>query len=436
MKAIKNIYVFLVVSLSATLGTLPLIIFYFNRMSTIVLLSNLIVVPILGIIAIPVCTAIILAAPLSYALALLFLDISSFLVRISVSMVDFFASIPGSSVFVTTPTLPEITAYYLFLMAAVKLIDFRKSEESSTSEIRKTIRPLWYHIILAVMAVFFVTDAIYLYARDNNKSLKITSIDVGQGSSTLIRLPGGKKILVDGGGSYDNIFDIGKYVVAPYLWYERIKSIDIVVLTHPHPDHLNGLVHILSNFDVKEVWSNGENVEMETFEDFVKIINERNITHRLISADTGHMIINGTKITILNPPKTVDLENDLPRKFDKTNNDAIVMKLTFGDVSILLPSDISEPTENNLVKSGKSLKSQIMLVPHHGGSTSSTIPFLNRVKPEVAMISCGAENVYNDPRPDVLRRYLRIGTKIMRTDINGAIDIATDGKNITYSSQK
>jgi competence protein ComEC len=436
-KIFRNIYIFLIVSLSATLGTLPLVVLYFNRMSTIVLLSNLIVVPIMGIIAIPICTAIILAAPFSYALALFFLNISSFLVRISVSMVDFFASIPGSSIFITTPTLLEIAAYYLFLMAAVKLVDFRKREESSPSETNKSsISPLWYRISFAALAVFFAIDAIYLYARDNNESLRVTAIDVGQGSSTLIRLPGSKKILVDGGGSYENIFDIGKYVVAPYLWHERIKDIDIVILTHPHPDHLNGLLYVLSNFNVKEVWSNGETAEIETYEDFVKIINEKNITHRLISEDTGHITINGSMITLLNPPKTISLGKNMPRKFDKTNNDAIVMKLTFGNVSILLPSDISEPTETSLVKSGKNLRSQIILVPHHGGFTSSTIPFLNSVKPEIAMISCGRDNVYNDPRPDVLKRYLRFGTKILRTDRNGAIDITTDGKNIAYSSYK
>jgi len=435
-KLFRNIYIFIVVSLSATLGTLPLIVFYFNRMSTVVLLSNLIVVPILGIIAIPVCTAIILAAPLSHALALLFLDISSFLVRISVWMVDFFASIPGSSVFVTTPTFLEIAAYYLFLITAVKLIDFRKCEESNTSKIKSAISPLWYRITLAALAVFFAIDAIYLYTKDNNDSLKVTAIDVGQGNSTLIILPGGKKMLVDGGGSYENIFDIGKYVLAPYLWHERIRNIDIVVLTHPHPDHLNGLLYILSNFDIKEVWSNGETAEMETYEDFVRIINEKNITHRLISEDNGHMTINGATITILNPPKTINLKNDLPRKFDKTNNDAIVMMLTLGNVSILLPSDISEPTETSLVKSGKNLRSQIMFVPHHGGFTSSTIPFLNSVKPAIAVISCGADNVYNDPRPDVLKRYNRLGTRIFRTDLDGAISITTDGKNIVYSSYK
>jgi len=434
-KIYKNIFIFIIVSLSATLGTLPLIVFYFNRVSTIVLLSNLIVVPIMGIIAIPVCMAIIVAAPLSHELALVFLNISTFLVRISISLVDFFASLPGSSYFVSTPTLLEIAAYYLFLIAAISLIDFRKKKKNDDAVSKSTLGPQWYRITLAALTVFFIIDTIYLYASaNNNERLKVTSIDVGQGSSTLVTMPGGKKILIDGGGTYENIFDIGKYVIAPFLWHERIKCIDIVVLTHPHPDHLNGLIYILSHFDVKEVWTNGEDSETETYKDFVKMINEKNIAHRLVSEKSGEIKINTTTINILNPSNPVDLKKDLlPRKFDRTNNDAIVMKLTIGNVSILLPGDISEPSETRLIKSGKNIKSHIMLVPHHGGFTSSTIPFLNRVQPSIAVISCGRDNVYNDPHPDVLKRYLMLGTKILRTDINGAISITTDGKKIAYN---
>ncbi|HEX7534344.1 MAG TPA: ComEC/Rec2 family competence protein, partial [Syntrophales bacterium] len=135
-KVYKDIVIFIIVSLSATLGTLPLIVFYFNRVSTVVLLSNLFVVPVLGIIAIPVCTAIIVAAPLSHSVAFVFLSISSFLVKVSISMVDFFAAFPGSSFFLSTPTLLEITAYYVFLIVAVKLIDAWKNDESSTAESR------------------------------------------------------------------------------------------------------------------------------------------------------------------------------------------------------------------------------------------------------------------------------------------------------------
>ena len=433
-KIYKNIVMFIIVSLSATLGTLPLIVFYFNRMSTVVLLSNLFIVPVLGIIAIPVCTAIIIAAPLSQGLALFFLHISSFIVQISISMVDFFASFPGSSFFLGTPTFIEISAYYLFLIVAVKLIDTWKKKEGDTADSRSFLCPYRLRVAAAVLVFFFVIDALYLYVKDRrNENLVVTAIDVGQGSSALLRLPGGKKILVDGGGMYDNAVDIGKYVLAPFLWHERIRHIDIVVLTHPHPDHLNGLIYILSNFNVNEVWTNGETAESDTYKDFMKIVNEKNITHRLMSERIGDIRINNVTISILNPAGAIALKNDLPRKFDKTNNDAIVMKIAMGNVSVLLPADISEPSELRIIDAHKDIRSQVLFAPHHGGFTSSTVPFLNRVQPEIAVISCGRDNVYNDPHPDVLTRYFRRGTKVFRTDINGAINITTDGTNVAYN---
>jgi competence protein ComEC len=434
-KTFANIYIFVFVSLAATLGTLPFIVYYFNRVSTIVLLSNLIVVPIMGIIAIPVCMSIIVALPLSDALALVFLNIASYLVRISISIVDFFASLPGSSFFVSTPTLLEMGAYYLLLVVTVKLFDIWRHKEDNHSKRQSNINQKLYRISLAALTVFFIVDTIYLYARDiHNDKMKVTFIDIGQGNSTLIELPGGKKILLDGGGSYENIFDIGKYVVAPFLWHERIKNIDIVILSHPHPDHLNGLITILSNFDVKEVWTNGEEGYFETYEDFMKIIREKNITHRLISEKSGVTLISGTTLSVFNPLNSIDVKNDLPRKFDMTNNDSLVIKLTFGKVSFLLPGDISESSETRLVKSGRDIKSQVMLVPHHGGFTSSTMPFLDKVQPEFAIVSCGSDNYFNDPHPDVLKRFSRIGTKILRTDINGAISVTTDGTTITYTT--
>jgi len=436
-KIYKNICIFFIVSITATLGTIPLIVFYFNRVSTVVLLSNLIVIPILGIMAIPICMAIIIAVPLSQTLAMFFLNISTYIVHISITLVDFFASIPGSSFFISTPTVLEIAAYYLFLIAAVKFIDMLKTKSRAITESKSFISPHWYGIAIVALTIFFIVDAIYLYANDKmNDKLKVTVIDVGQGSATLIELPKGKKMLIDGGGMHDNVFDIGKYVVAPFLWHERIKKIDIIVLTHPHPDHLNGLIYILSHFNVTEVWTNGEPAEIDTYKKLTEVIKDNKIVHRIVSQESGDIKINNVTINILNPLKPVAIENNIPRKFDETNNDAIVLRFTLGNVSILLPSDISEITETHLAKSCKNIESQIISVPHHGGFTSSTIPFLKAVKPEIALVSCGRDNVYKDPHPDVLERYVSIGTKILRTDNNGAISITTDGSRIEYVTFK
>ena len=429
-----RIVMFIIVSLSATLGTLPLIVFYFNRISTVVLLSNLFVVPVMGILAIPVCTAIIIALPLSHALAMIFLSISSFLVKVSIYMVDIFASLPGSSFFLGTPTLLEISAYYLLLVVAVKLVEARRKGDDEPGKSTKSVNPYWLRFAAVALASFFVVDAIYFYVKDKgNKNLIVTAIDVGQGSSALIRLPGGKKMLLDGGGIYDNSFDIGKYVVAPFLWHERIRHVDIVVLSHPHPDHLNGLLYILSNFSVKEVWTNGETAESDTYKDFIKIVNEKNITHRLVSEKVPNVGINNVTISILNPADTVAPIEGLSRQLDKTNNDAIVMKIAMGNVSVLLPADISELSEMRIIAAHKDITSDVLFAPHHGGRTSSTIPFLNRVRPKIAVISCGRDNVYHDPHTDVLKRYFRFGTKVLRTDINGAINITTDGTNVAYN---
>jgi competence protein ComEC len=431
-KTLKNILIFVMVSVSATLGTLPLIVYYFNRVSTVVLLSNLAVVPVLGIIAIPVSTAIILAALISPTLGVFFVHISSFLVWISVAMVDFFASLPGSSFFISTPSLWEIVLYYGLLISVVKLMDFRNAnKENEHGKQQATGEFLWYRTAVVVILIFFFADAIYLNTHDLfTENLKVTAIDVGQGSSILVQLPGGRRMLIDGGGFPEGSFDVGRYVVASYLWHERISNIDIVVLTHPHPDHLNGLVFILSNFGVKEVWTNADSSGSDAYQDFKRIISERRIQHKSVSQKTGTVRMNDVLIDIINPEEPTENTEELSQQFEEVNNRSIVMKMTFGNVSFLFPGDISESAEARLIHLGRNMKSQVLFVPHHGSFSSSTEPFIRHILPDIAIVSCGTDNIYKVPHPDVLKLYSLLGTRIFRTDKDGAVSIITNGRNI------
>jgi competence protein ComEC len=426
-KLMFNSAMFVIVSLSATLGTWPLIIFYFNRFSNVVLPANIFVVPILGILAIPVSMAIILTAPISPTLAMPFIAISSFLVGTSIKIVTFFDSLPGASWIATTPSYMEIAAYYIFIFVAVGLLD-RKDKPMAQKE--KTYRLALKGVCLC-MILFLAGHAVYLHLRSSQSDdLSLTAIDVGQGISTLIRLPGGKTVLIDGGGFSDGSFDVGKNIVAPYLLYERIKKIDIVVLTHPHPDHLGGLIYILENFDIGEVWTNGQYAPTPLYENFLRIMKNRNINQRVISEETGAILIDRVVFDILNPEHPHSAKSEYSEKYHLMNDQSLVLRVTFKKISFLMTGDIADHAEQRILAAGKNLKSDVLMVPHHGGFTSSTRPFLRFVQPQIAIISCGKNNVYKTPHPDVLRRLAEIRATVFRTDLHGAITIKTDGVHL------
>lgn len=457
-KALRTISLFFFVSLSATLGTLPLILFYFNRLSLVTLAANLIVVPILGVIAIPFCLLIVIAVPISPWLADITIQISALLVRISLSLIERLASLTWSSVFVSTPTLLEIAAFYLLMISAGFWLEQLRNREI-TAKTRKTM--FLYKVIPVMLILFFIVDGTWIYLKGLQKGkLSLTAVDVGQGSAILVRLPGGRRMLVDGGGFFDDTFDIGKYVLAPFLWHERISRIDIVVLTHPHPDHLQGLLFVLENFHVGEVWTNGERSDSPLYLSFLQIIRDRGIVMRAMSDMTPEMNVSGVSVRILNPRGTSTahrtMDSSLTRAntemgeagglsippvpvkkrsnvSDEVNERSLVMKLSFGRRTFLLPGDITEISETRLLHSAFDLKSDVIFVPHHGGSHSSTFPFLEKVRPQMAVISCGFDNVFRFPHPETLRRFELLGTRIYRTDRNGAVTIVTNGNDLQSS---
>ncbi len=454
-RALRAIMIFFFASLSATLGTLPLILLYFNRLSLVTLAANLVVVPILGIIAIPFCLLIVLAAPVSASIADIIIRISAYLVRISLSLVDWFSALPWSSVYVTTPTLLEIGAFYLLIGSVGYWLD----QWIGRQDIPPREKLLCWKIIPVCLIFFLFGNAIQLHLRGlQHGILSLTAVDVGQGSAILIRFPGGKRMLVDGGGFFDDTFDVGKYVLAPFLWHERIDRIDVIALTHPHPDHLQGLLFILENFQVREVWTNGQAVDLPLYQSFCDIIQERGMTLKVLSDGSPDVETSGVTIRILNPPSPAPIFPDkgaghsVPADYhaaerdelsrgphtirtgaaylDEINNGSLVMKLSFGRRSFLLPGDISDTSERRLVQSGSDLSSDVLFVPHHGGVRSSTMPFIEKVKPEVAVISCGFKNVFRFPHPDVIGRFERTRTRVFRTDRHGAVTIETDGNDL------
>lgn len=410
-KIVTQILLFIFVSFSATLGTAPLIAYYFNRISTMTIISNLLIIPIIGFVVLPLGIIASFILPISTTLAAILIKISSLFIYISNSIIAYLSHFSFSSFSVNTPSILEIFLYYAFIFLLVKLIHSRKSK---------------FLITLVVIAVFYLGISANTYIKAMNPGkLQVTFIDVGQGSSTLVRFPEGRNMLVDGGGFYAESFDVGRYVVAPYLWHERIKRIDLMVLTHPHQDHLAGLVFILKNFAVNEVWSNGEESESSSYKEFIRVIAERAIPHRIVSSDTPEKLISNAIVRIIHPPKSGP-------EFD-TNNDSVVMKISYKNIDFLLPADIEEPAEKFLLTNDNDLKSTVLLAPHHGEYTSAIPDFLGAVRPQFIVCSCGKDNFFGLPHQKLLNICRKMHIKILRTDTMGAVSFTVKGTEINYS---
>ena len=261
------------------------------------------------------------------------------------------------------------------------------------------------------------------------ENLTLTFIDVGQGDSILIEFPKGKRMLIDGGGLYEDRFDIGKNVIAPFLWKKKIRRIDFLVLTHPDPDHLKGLNFIASHFSIGQFWDNGLRSDSEFYSRLEETLLRKKVDRFFLSEKTPQKIINGVQISFLNPPGKVE-SHRVGRNTSFFNNHSLVMKLLFKNIKVLLTGDIEKEVEYRLIREGYSLRADILKIPHHGSASSSTPLFLEKVKPTYAILSVGERNIGRLPHPEVLKRYEHLGSTIFRTDRHGAITVVTNGETI------
>ena len=213
-----------------------------------------------------------------------------------------------------------------------------------------------------------------------------------------MEIPGGGVVLYDGGGFSDNrLFDMGRRVVAPLLWRKKIATVDILVLSHPNADHLNGLIYIARYFNVRELWSNGDVNTTKGYGALMAVCREEQIVVRTMDASTGKMAIGPVTFTVLHPsagflsqPADIDQEN--------RNNNSLVVRATMGETAFLLTGDIEAQAESQLVqRAGRELASTVLFAPHHGSRTSSSAELIAAVVPAVVVISAGAEQPLRIP---------------------------------------
>ena len=426
---------FMLVSAFAIAGTSPLTACYFNQVSWVGLLTNCLMIPLIGFTVVPLGLTGAAVSFIRPGPAMLIFKTCGGILSLSYAVLEKIAGLPGVASITVTPGLIEIACYYLMLWAAIILIRHRHAFFPSNDENPSPAMPREARIALAtavIVLIVMVFDAGYwINRRFLHDDLRITILDVGQGNSAVLELPGGKCMLIDGGGfTGSSTFDVGQRIVAPFLWRNKIRTVDTIVLTHPDTDHLGGLIYIADNFHVKTVWSTGESVDMENYRRFLEVV-ERNRIHMPDFARLGKSrVINGVRFEILYPPPDF-MDRKKVQPWRTPNNNSLVIRVSLGDISFLFPGDIMAAGEREAaVRAGRSLASTVLTAPHHGSRTSSTDFFLSRVRPKVVVVSTGRFNRFGCPCPDVLKRYAAVGAEIFRTDTDGAVVMSTRGETL------
>lgn len=261
---------------------------------------------------------------------------------------------------------------------------------------------------------------------NNNNELTIIFPDVGQGDSILIIFPNQKTMLIDGGDrdQSDSILSLLKEY--------NIEKIDNVVATHPHADHIGGLLNIIQNVSIGKIYDSGQEHNTQTFENYLDLIESKRIPFSLARENNEIDDIDSkVDIKIVNPPEPLftGTGNDI-------NDNSIVLKLTYGNFSILLTGDIGEISEERLVNNRNIKDIDILKVAHHGSKYSSTKEFLQSVNPQIAVILVGENNRYGHPHLETLERLENQENiqHIFRTDIDGTIILITDGNQYAMKS--
>ena len=409
-RALALVQSLLLVSVAATLGTLPFMLHHFNRLSLIGPLANLVIEPLLCLWALPCGLLAIPFVGVAPGLAVLLFNLGSGGMRLALWLTELTAALPAASVWTITPNPAELILFF----AALTLL-LRPGASRSHR---------WAALALFVLLAGSFTRSLWpgVGARE---TLRATLLDVGQGSSTLIELPDGRTVLVDGGGYESDRFNVGEALIAPFLWQKRLWRLDTLVVTHPHKDHYNGLPFVFDRFRPGRVIVNGDSGEEPAYARFLARVRERGTPVQL--ARTGDMLMKGENLTLTCAGMHGLLDEGMHWS---TNDRSMVLHLRYGQRSLLLPADISVAAEDRLVATGRDLHSDLLVAPHHGSATSAGPALMRAVSPAVVAVSVSRARRDTLPAPQHLQAWRAQGRMVVTTADQGTLVFSTDGHDL------
>jgi len=402
-------------SLSVQLGIIPITVHYFNYLSFISVMINIIAVPISFIITIAGFTGVMIGFLFRF-LGLYIFSISYYFIRILSILIEESAQLPFAGLPIPSLPLYIYINYYFLLMFVIDWLDLK-----------------WYKRYkreFVVTAVAMVILGILFYNLPG-KSLKTIFLDVGQGDSACIITPNKKAILIDGGGSSktpEYYFNVGEKITVPALLHQGIWRLDTIIASHIHDDHIEGLLEVLKTYKVKRIIFPDTPYSSKVYEELIQLCRTKRTDIIYLIKGDRIKLTDDIQIDILSPSKKF-----LKGTSSDENNNSLVAKLSYKDFQILFSGDIQSEAEEILAKEW--LNCDVLKVPHHGSKYSSTQEFLKSVGAKYNIISVGNNN-FGHPALEAMNRLLKDDSIIYRTDKSGAVIVITDGKKIIIKSTK
>ncbi|MBI4233628.1 MAG: MBL fold metallo-hydrolase [Chloroflexi bacterium] len=249
-------------------------------------------------------------------------------------------------------------------------------------------------------------------------SLTVHIVDVGQGDGILVQTSEGKAMVIDGGPRESGFAD--------YLKRVGVQQVDVLVATNPDADHIGGLIQVVRDLPVKEVWLSGQEHTTATFERFLGAIEASRARVRAVRRGETYPL-GSLQVQVLHPIEPF---------FSGRNNNSVVMKLSLGQQGFLFAGDAEKKAEESMLEAGLELRATVLKLGHHGSSTSTSPPFLAAVGPRIAVYQAAAGNQYGHPHRETIASLTQAGVTIYGTDRHGTIVMTTDGKNVQVKTER
>lgn len=394
----------LLVSGVVTLATLPMVAVYFNQVPWMGMVTNLVAVPFTGIVLVPLGLA---AAAWTVATETGGLGMGWGLEPLLTWMIQglrWCAGVPGGEWHIAAPSIPAIVLFYAGLFMA------------GTGYISRRLRIVGAGVVVLLACWWLASPRL---GWDGDR-WRVTFLDVGQGDSAVIELPDGQTVLIDGGARYER-FDMGRGVVAPFLWNRGIRHIDHVVGTHQQMDHVGGLIWVLRHLSVGQYWGTGVERSERFVSDLKASLTDKHIQERIAVRGQDVLRPGPCRLTILHPSEGAEVPVSVQRHSGTAlNNESIVSRLQCDAHSILFAADVEADGLRQLDEEGRRPVT-LLKVPHHGARSSLDRDWIGQIHPRYAVVSVGRANPYGHPVQSVLQAYADQHVEVFRTDLDGAV---------------